>query len=70
MAEQRYSEKFCKLKKTNVTVLEEPYTERGTDGVMEWDIRECSDENDECENLDCKYVCKGIGDCGKIDPFN
>ncbi len=38
---------------------------------MKWDIKKCFNEEADCDNLDCKYVCKGgIGDCGKKDPFN
>ena len=71
MTEQRRPEKFCKLKNITVTVLEENLGEElGSKNIMKWNIKECLNKDDDCNNLDCKYVCKGIGDCGKKDPFN
>ena len=70
MAEERYPEKFCKLKKTTVTVLEKGVTEAGRDGAVGWKFVKCLNLDTSCDNLDCKYVHKGIGDSGNIDPFD
>ena len=70
MAQQRYPKKYCKLKKTTVTVLEEAQEEHGRSGTMEWQLRKCLNKDDECNSLDCKHVHLGIGESGSQDPFN
>lgn len=37
---------------------------------MGWDIVKCLNRDDDCNNLDRKYVHQGIGDSGSKDPFN
>lgn len=70
MAQQKHTEKYCKLKEATVTVLEEAQEELGRSGTMEWQIRKCLGEDGACSSLDCKYVHLGIGESGSKDPFN
>lgn len=70
MMKERFPEKFCKLKEITVTVLEKGLEEFGRKSVIEWKIVKCLNQDDDCNDLDCKYVRKGIGDSGRIDPFN
>jgi hypothetical protein len=69
MAQRKYSKKYCKLKKMNITVLEQAEEEIGRNGVMDWQIRECLNKDDACNSLDCRYVHHGIGHSGSQDPF-
>ncbi len=70
MTKERYPKKFCKLRNTTVTVLEQGLEELGQKGVMEWLIAKCLNQDNDCNNLDCQYVHRGLGDSGSKDPFN
>jgi len=69
MAKERYLEKLCKLKDATVGVLEQANEELGRDGVIDWHIMKCLNQDANCNKLDCKFVRRGIGDTGSQDPF-
>ena len=69
MTKQRVVERFCNLKSMNVNILEKGTEELGRDGVIEWQADKCLNKAEDCDNLNCEFVVRGMGDCGKQNPF-
>jgi hypothetical protein len=60
--------KFCKLRMKNVILSKETEYEIGRKGVLNQRVK-CLVKDDDCKQKGCKYAPAGIGDIGKIDPF-
>lgn len=69
MSKTRISEKLCNIQNKQVRLFEEASSEIGRQGVMEWRIKKCLARDKSCEEKECRYAPRGIGDVGNVDPF-
>ncbi|MFH1798009.1 MAG: hypothetical protein ABH844_01510 [Candidatus Omnitrophota bacterium] len=63
--------KHCKLKNVDVFVEIEKVYEQGREGIVRKPfMKNCLNKDEVCEDLDCRFVRKGIGGSGKNKPFD
>lgn len=70
MVQVKVVRKHCKIRSKKVNLVKEALSAPGKKKGLSWCLKKCLDEDKTCEQRECIYAPKGIGEAGTINPFS